>query len=26
VEKHFTIERMVDAYEEVYEKIINDKK
>jgi len=26
VEKHFTIERMVDAYEEVYEKIINAKK
>ncbi|MFZ2970292.1 MAG: glycosyltransferase, partial [Minisyncoccia bacterium] len=26
VEKHFTIERMVDAYEEVYVKIINAKK
>ncbi len=25
VEKHFTIERMVDAYEEVYEKIIKNK-
>lgn len=26
VEKYFTIERMVDAYEKVYEKIINEAK